>query len=274
MNYNYVNYMTPPDGGYSNSTPNGNANPAYGYNPQTGHHQPNGYGVPPQRQPMNQQQHQQYGGYPPNAYSNPYQPPSSPAQAQTYSHPMVVIPRGVPSQPGYSPSSQNFIPPPPSPYHQQHAPQIQHNQWQGAQQHQSQPQPVQYHSYPQYPAHSPVIQQPPVQRPPPMVEISRPQHKVQRQSSGQASSSSSNVPVVKKEEARPAEPPVEYDLLLLSLAEEYINAAHNIGPTVALYRRSEDMEQYYQLVATGMSCMEAVLKVRRLSSLLRMWTHG
>jgi hypothetical protein len=271
MNYNYVNYMTPADGAYPNSAPNGNANPSYGYNAQAGHHQ-NGYGIPAQRQPMNppQQQHQQYAAYPPNAYSNPYQPPTSPAQTQTYSNPMVVIPQRVPSQPGYSPSSQNFIPPPPSPYRAQPPTQIQHNQWQGVQQHHSQPQPqpqpVHYQSYQRYPVHSPVVQQPPVQRTKAMVEIPlpQPQHKIHRPSSGQASSSSSNVPTVKKEESRPPEPVVEYDLVLLSLAEEYINAAHSIGPTVALYRRSEDMEKYYQLVAMGMSCMEAVLKVRGL----------
>jgi hypothetical protein len=95
-----------------------------------------------------------------------------------------------------------------------------------------------------------------------MVEAPPPQHKVQRPSSEQASSSS-NVPAIKKQDPRPPEPVIEYDLLLLSLAEEYINAAHSLGPTVALYRRSEDMDQYYQLVAMGMSCMEAVLKVSR-----------
>jgi hypothetical protein len=98
-----------------------------------------------------------------------------------------------------------------------------------------------------------------------MVEIPVPTHKVQRQSSGQASSSAPtvnpNAIAIKKEVPFPAEPAVEYDLLLLSLAEEYINAAHSIGPTVALYRRSEDLDQYYQLIATGMSCIEAVLKV-------------
>ena len=54
-------------------------------------------------------------------------------------------------------------------------------------------------------------------------------------------------------------PPVDYHQLLLLLAEDYINAAHGMGSLVAFYRRSEDLKQYYTLVATGLSCMEAAL---------------
>jgi hypothetical protein len=60
----------------------------------------------------------------------------------------------------------------------------------------------------------------------------------------------------------PPEPPVDYQLLLLSLAEEYIKAAHGIGSLVALYRRAEDTSQYYKLIATGLGCMESALIVR------------
>jgi hypothetical protein len=134
---------------------------------------------------------------------------------------------------------------------------------------------MQYQNYPQYSVNTPVVQ-PRAQKVHAMVEIPVPTHKVQRQSSGQAPSFASSVtatavkkeaprPAVKTEALRPAEPAAEYDLLLLSLAEEYITAAHSIGPMVALYRRSEDLDQYYQLVAMGMSCMEAVLKVCALS---------
>lgn len=59
-----------------------------------------------------------------------------------------------------------------------------------------------------------------------------------------------------------ATPPLDYQLLLLSLAEDYFAAAHGQGSMVALARREVEMEQYYKLIATGLGCLEAVLKVR------------
>lgn len=61
-----------------------------------------------------------------------------------------------------------------------------------------------------------------------------------------------------------AEPPVDYQLLLLTLAEEYIAAARGMGPMVALFRREMEVAQYHKLMATGMGCMETVLKNWRL----------
>ncbi|EON61650.1 hypothetical protein W97_00866 [Coniosporium apollinis CBS 100218] len=58
--------------------------------------------------------------------------------------------------------------------------------------------------------------------------------------------------------------PVDYHLLLLSLAEDYIAAAHGMGSLVALHCRNADMEAYYKLIATGLGCMESVLKNWRL----------
>ena len=58
--------------------------------------------------------------------------------------------------------------------------------------------------------------------------------------------------------------PMDYQQLLLLLAEDYINAAHGMGSLVALYRRSEDVQQYYKLIATGLSCLEASLTEFRL----------
>lgn len=60
-----------------------------------------------------------------------------------------------------------------------------------------------------------------------------------------------------------ATPPVDYQLLLLSLAEDYFAAAHGQGSMVALARREVEMEKYYKLIATGLGCLETVLKVRR-----------
>lgn len=56
-------------------------------------------------------------------------------------------------------------------------------------------------------------------------------------------------------------PSVDYQVLLLSLADEYLNAAHSHGTTVASLRKDNDVEEYYKLLATGLGCLEAVLKV-------------
>lgn len=64
-----------------------------------------------------------------------------------------------------------------------------------------------------------------------------------------------------KEASAPARPPLDYQVLLLSLAEEYLAAAHGQGTLIALAQREMEMEQYYKLVATGLGCLEAVLKV-------------
>ncbi|KAJ5783797.1 uncharacterized protein N7518_009474 [Penicillium psychrosexuale] len=61
-----------------------------------------------------------------------------------------------------------------------------------------------------------------------------------------------------------AKPPVDYQVLLLSLADEYLNAAHARGTTTSLTARETDVEEYYKLVATGLGCLEAVLKNWRL----------
>ena len=60
--------------------------------------------------------------------------------------------------------------------------------------------------------------------------------------------------------------PLDYQLLLLSLAEEYLAAAHSEGSMVALLRQEVDMRRYYKLVATCLGCLEAVLKVSKRHS--------
>ncbi|KAL8771315.1 MAG: hypothetical protein Q9209_003220 [Squamulea sp. 1 TL-2023] len=59
-------------------------------------------------------------------------------------------------------------------------------------------------------------------------------------------------------------PPIDYQLLLLSLAEDYLAAAHGQGSLRALMERKISMRRYYKLVATGLSCLEVVLKRSRL----------
>ncbi|KAJ5806065.1 uncharacterized protein N7503_003667 [Penicillium pulvis] len=60
-------------------------------------------------------------------------------------------------------------------------------------------------------------------------------------------------------------PPVDYQVLLLSLADEYLNAAHRQGTQTALLSHPADVEEYYKLVSTGLGCLEAVLKNWRLA---------
>jgi hypothetical protein len=63
------------------------------------------------------------------------------------------------------------------------------------------------------------------------------------------------------------EPPLDYQLLLLSLADEYLAAAHSHGMLVALAKREASADQYYKLVATALGCIESILKNWRLQPL-------
>lgn len=54
--------------------------------------------------------------------------------------------------------------------------------------------------------------------------------------------------------------PADLAVLLLSAADEYINAAHGMGSVAALSQRDTDLQHYYKLMSTGLGCMEAVLK--------------
>jgi hypothetical protein len=60
---------------------------------------------------------------------------------------------------------------------------------------------------------------------------------------------------------------VDYQVLLLSLADEYLNAAHRHGTKTALVTSPADVEEYYKLVSTGLGCLEAVLKVGHMPRL-------
>lgn len=54
--------------------------------------------------------------------------------------------------------------------------------------------------------------------------------------------------------------PVDLSVLLLQLADEYINAARALGPMAARSQEEVILEQYHMLMATGLGCMEAALK--------------
>lgn len=66
----------------------------------------------------------------------------------------------------------------------------------------------------------------------------------------------------------PTQSSVEHQLLLVSLAEDYFAAAHVGGSKVAWMKRQSDAQAYYKLIATGLGCLEAVLKHWRLQPLL------
>lgn len=54
--------------------------------------------------------------------------------------------------------------------------------------------------------------------------------------------------------------PADLSVMLLSAADEYIAAARGMGALVARDRREADIQQYYTLMATGMGCMDTVLR--------------
>lgn len=54
--------------------------------------------------------------------------------------------------------------------------------------------------------------------------------------------------------------PVDYRLLLLSLADQYIGEARSMGSGLVRNGAGADSNRYYKLMATGMGCYESVLK--------------
>ncbi|KAI4150214.1 MAG: hypothetical protein LQ341_001147, partial [Variospora aurantia] len=54
--------------------------------------------------------------------------------------------------------------------------------------------------------------------------------------------------------------PIDYQLLLLSLAEDYLATAHGQAFDANFKDRENSLQLYYKLVAAGLACMEAVMK--------------
>lgn len=109
--------------------------------------------------------------------------------------------------------------------------------------------------------HTPSKPVPQVLIPAPSPEV---QQKIQRQNSKKQVHRQTKQP----SSSKPSKPSIDHQILLLSLADEYLNAAHNHGTMVALQKKEMGMEEYYKLVATGLGCLEAVLKVRIILSFL------
>ena len=55
-------------------------------------------------------------------------------------------------------------------------------------------------------------------------------------------------------------PPLDYQILLLSMAEEYFAAAYGCGSMASIVQREKEMQEYYKLIATGLGCLEVVMK--------------
>lgn len=72
-----------------------------------------------------------------------------------------------------------------------------------------------------------------------------------------------DIPV--KSSREPALPPVDYQILLLSLAEEYLGYAHSNDMLASLTKGEAQVGEYYKLISTALGCMETVLKKFRLS---------
>lgn len=89
---------------------------------------------------------------------------------------------------------------------------------------------------------------------------------VQKSLSTKASSSKSPATaphrVQKPTKTHPVDGDVDYQTLLLALADEYLSAAHSKGSALALSNNESESREYYRLVATGLGCLEAAQSVR------------
>ncbi|KAF7591294.1 hypothetical protein BBP40_001803 [Aspergillus hancockii] len=112
----------------------------------------------------------------------------------------------------------------------------------------------------------PVTATPPVMspRPLPQVLIPAPSPEVQQKLQRQPPKKQAQRQTSQMAPQKSTKSPIDYQVLLLAMADEYLNAAHSNGTMVALFRREMEVGEYYKLVATGLGCLEAVLKNWRL----------
>lgn len=61
-------------------------------------------------------------------------------------------------------------------------------------------------------------------------------------------------------QSRTVESPLDYQLILLSVAEEYFSAAHASGSS-----REMEINTYHKFIATGLACLETLLKAGRVA---------
>ncbi|KAI9646602.1 hypothetical protein NHQ30_004597 [Ciborinia camelliae] len=58
--------------------------------------------------------------------------------------------------------------------------------------------------------------------------------------------------------------PLDYPLLMVSLAEEYFGAAHELAPAVAVAMTEENVHEYHKLITVGLECLTIALKQLKL----------
>ena len=94
-----------------------------------------------------------------------------------------------------------------------------------------------------------------------------PQKQELSQQSKQAPVSSSPLTELASSQLPPAsQPSVDYQAVLLALADDYINAAYGMSGAIATGNSSdEDQDEYYGLVSAAMGCLESVLNNYRQS---------
>ncbi|KAB8300099.1 hypothetical protein EYC80_000331 [Monilinia laxa] len=102
----------------------------------------------------------------------------------------------------------------------------------------------------------------PIQQHYPMDQRS-PQHRIQ---------SSSNIPMgqINPQVSHPKPPiaPLNYPLLMVSLAEEYFGAAHELAPAVAVAMTEANVHEYHKLITVGLECLTIALKQLKLPARL------
>ena len=199
--------------------------------------------------PNQYQGYRQYHGYPNAPHGQQFQQQHYQQQQQQqlqhqqhhqYGQPQIVI--GHPEQPYYQP----HVPPPYPMQNSQYLPQSYQTNYY--------PQDAQLYTHdghfvPQMQQPVFVQQEPSYPTPPIHVLPSDP------------------VPAMPREPEPPRPPSPEYELVLLSMADEYLNAAYAQAAGAA-DNDSDQLESYDKLIVTALACMDAVLKGWRLQPLL------
>ena len=68
--------------------------------------------------------------------------------------------------------------------------------------------------------------------------------------------------------------PVDYQVLLLALADEYLDAAHSQGTVLATPGQDSQLEEYFKLIATALGCLEAVLRLKVCTKIVRCYRNS
>ncbi|OAX82030.1 hypothetical protein ACJ72_03627 [Emergomyces africanus] len=270
--------------------------PHDGQYPPSQLHSPHSQSFQPQQQPrLPPPQHQHdFGQHAYAAYSKPLAHPQDNLPASLYA-PQPYPPQQQQHQVNrnYAPRAIQARPPPPAnnaPLHYGGAPHPQYYPVQSRNDTYPSPQQYSTHLPSQSQAQSQSQPPPPPHPPPPQVYpqiIMPPQPALHQHRSVSAvqqrdtpvpksqpkkshslkhlrSKSPTKMPQPQQHPAASGKPEIDYHTLLLSLADEYIDAAHSQGTALAVAREEAETDEYYKLIATGLACLEAVLKEWKL----------